>query len=273
MGFGIPDYKNLDLSGEAEAAARNMEDRAREPASQALFDSLVGPLIAPDTRVVLEVGCGTGALAARIADYNTQAYVLGTDKSEGMIRAARGLRASEGERQLSFELWDVTDPGAALSEAEFDLIASSVVIPYLTGEQTVDAVERFGGMLSTNGILAFFEQDIDTLEVTAPFPEFGERIARRTRAALTNPYLGLGLLPVLEEAGLETMPVESFAWTDRTYCPYVRRLLERTAKDLVKAGDASDDEATAWLEGIAELAARGEFLYSLTYRRIAGIKT
>ena len=272
MGFGIPDYKNLDLSGEAEIAARNMEDRAREPASQELFKRLLVPLLPPDTQYALEVGCGSGALAARIADYNSQTLVLATDKSEGMIRAARALHPGQYAHQLEYEVWDVTDADTKPSDPEFDLIVSSVMIPYLTAEQTVEVVRRLAGMLREEGVLAFIEQDLDTAKITAPFPELGEKIAQRSRASLTNPYMCLGLLPVLEAAGLRAMQVESFDWTDRTYCPYVRRLLERMAGDLVKAGGATEDEAQAWLRGIEELAEKGEFLYSLTYRRIAAVK-
>lgn len=259
MGFGIPDYKNLDLSGEAEIAARNMEDRAREPASQMLFDRLVAPLAAAS---VLEFGCGTGALAGRLASIG--ASILATDKSAVMIGAAKTLHP-----EISFAVWDVTDPNSVLEAGGFDLIVSSVVAPYFSGEETVAVIARLREMLKPGGVLAFIEQDIETLEIASSLPDFTARIVQRTLASTKNPYRCLGLAPLLE---LEPLPVVSFDWTDRTYCPYIRRLLDRTAKDMIGAGEASEEEAKAWLEEMESRSTNGDFLYSLTYRRIAGRK-
>ena len=81
----IPDYKNLDLSGEALQAAMRMEARAHEPASEQMFRQLVGPLLSPQVRTVLEFGCGTAALSRRIAQALPGAGVYATDKSDGML--------------------------------------------------------------------------------------------------------------------------------------------------------------------------------------------
>jgi hypothetical protein len=56
--IGIPNYQNLDPTGEAQAAADRMEARAREPASEVMFSELVAPLITFGTKRILEVGCG-----------------------------------------------------------------------------------------------------------------------------------------------------------------------------------------------------------------------
>ena len=47
--IGIPDYQNLNVSGEARYAAERMEARAREPASEAMFTELMAPLLTPST--------------------------------------------------------------------------------------------------------------------------------------------------------------------------------------------------------------------------------
>ena len=76
MAVGIPDYRNLELSGEARLAADGMEDRAREPASAEMFEKLVRPLLGPGVQRILEVGCGTGALAARMAQARPGARIF-----------------------------------------------------------------------------------------------------------------------------------------------------------------------------------------------------
>ena len=49
---------------EAAVAAERLEWRAQAPASQAMFDALVAPLL-PTTGRVLEVGAGTAPLARK----------------------------------------------------------------------------------------------------------------------------------------------------------------------------------------------------------------
>jgi SAM-dependent methyltransferase len=269
MGLGIPDYKNLDLSGEAGQTARNMEDRAREPASQELFNQLVVPLLHQNTDTVLEIGCGTAALSARIANANPDTYVLATDKSQIMIESAQMLRASQMLRNLAFRQWDVT--GEELGEADFDLIISSVVVPYLTPEEIVAAIARLAGMLTPVGILAFLEQDIFSLKITTGHPDFTAKYLKKIGLLIDNPHVGEGLVPLMEKQGLKPLPRKTFTWTDATYGPYVHRLLARTAKDMVSSGESSEEEAKAWLDSIEALAAEGKFLYSLDYKLIAAM--
>lgn len=91
----LPNYKNLDLSGEAQVAAQRMEARAREAASDALFEQLVAPLLTANVRNVLEIGCGTAALTRRIGHRYADASLYATDKSAGMVQAAQRLIQAE----------------------------------------------------------------------------------------------------------------------------------------------------------------------------------
>ena len=84
----LPEYKDLDLSGEVVQAATRMEARARETASEEMFRQLVAPLLAQGVKTVLEFGCGTAALSRRIAQAAPWATVYASDKSQGMLKAA-----------------------------------------------------------------------------------------------------------------------------------------------------------------------------------------
>src|SRR6187402_2506836 len=103
----IPDYNNLDLSGEARWAAERMESRAQEPASEAMFKELIAPLVTSETRNVLDIGCGTAGLARRIAAVAPAARVFATDKSAGMLQVAKVLAENEGLGNIAIEPWDV----------------------------------------------------------------------------------------------------------------------------------------------------------------------
>ena len=105
----LPDYKNLDLSGDAHQAAARMEARAQATASQEMFDQLVAPLLASRVKTVLEFGCGTAALSRRMAKAAPWAVVYASDKSEGMLKVARHLGESEDLHNIHLYPWDVLD--------------------------------------------------------------------------------------------------------------------------------------------------------------------
>lgn len=263
---GIYDYAKLDATGEARAAAERMEARAREPASEALFEALVAPLLGPGTKRVLEVGAGPGALARRVAKAAPRARVFASDKSEAMVAYAK-----ERAPYIEFRPWDVNDEAAFPFDraAPFDLIVSSVMIPYLTDEETASLVRRLAGRLTPGGVLAFIEQDLQTDTLAYPDYALLSRVyakdARKVRRTMA-----LGLRPVLRDAGLDVLPRASFLWTSDDYGPYLRDLLGRFGADAVRSGSITEDERKTFERTLDELSARGDFAYGLVYHRIAG---
>lgn len=270
---GIPNYRDLDLSGEARAAARRMEGRARAPASERMFDELVRPLLDPAPRSVLEVGCGTAALSRRIIRYLPGATVYAVDKSEGMLVAAREYAAMEPASggELVLGRWDVLDAAAFPFDLDkgFDLILSSVMVPYLDDGQTSALVRDLASRLAPGGTLAFVEQDLTTDTVNFPDFDLLRRVFAKDGRNLKK-TLALGLYPLLREAGLNLLPRRSFLWTDDEYGPYTRDLLARIADDALKAERITAGERRDWGSELESLAAAGEFYYGLVYHRIAG---
>ncbi|MGI8912023.1 MAG: methyltransferase domain-containing protein [Rubrobacteraceae bacterium] len=272
---GIPNYRDLDLSGESRAAAKRMEDRATAPASQAMFDALVAPLLdqSPGSPLnVLEVGCGTAALSRRVARRLPNGTVYAADKSEGMLAAAREYAEVEsgGGGELVLGRWDVLDASAFPFERDcFDVILSSVMAPYLDDEATAALVGDLTSRLTSGGTLAFIEQDLTTDTVNFPDFDLLRRVYARDERDLKR-TVTLGLRPLLREAGLDLLPRRSFLWTDDEYLPYTRELLDRIAADALKAGRITAAERERWTATLESLADAGDFYYGLVYHRIAG---
>jgi SAM-dependent methyltransferase len=266
----IPDYKNLDLSGEALQAASRMEARAQEKASEEMFQQLVFPLLTQEIKTILEFGCGTAALSRRIARAAPRAQVYASDKSEGMLKVARHLIDSENINNIRLALWDVLDEATFPFPAEhFDVIISSVVIPYLDDVQTISLIERLSSRLSPGGILAFVEQDLMTDAVNFPKFELFRGVITKDLRNLKG-TLALGLRPVLRAAGLEVLPRRSFLWTDDGYGVYTRDLLERFADAACDRGQITPDERNEWKKTLNELAESGDFYYGIVYHLVAG---
>lgn len=269
----IPDYKNLDLRGEALQAAMRMEARAQEQASEAMFQQLVVPLLTESpsqVKRVCEFGCGTAALARRIARFAPEMMVCASDKSAGMLGFAQRLIEQEGLTNLHLYAWDVLDEAAyPFPTAQFDLIISSVVIPYFDDDQAVELIAQFAAHLAPGGVLAFMEQDWMSDTVNYPgFDQANKVIGKDHRVYKQS--LGLGLRPMLRRAGLELLPRRSFLWSDDAYGPYTRDLLERFADSAYDRRRITVKERDEWKQTLNKLAASGDFFYGMVYHLVAG---
>lgn len=266
----LPDYQNLDLSGEARQAAARMEARAQEPASQEMFQQLVAPLLTSEVKTVLEFGCGTAALSRRIARAAAKTVVYASDKSEGMLKVAQSLVDLESISNIRLQLWDALGEDAfPFPTATFDLILSSVVIPYFDDAHAIPLINRLASLLSSGGILAFIEQDWASDAVYFPRAELVRKVLNK-EARQFKRSLALGLRPILREAGLQLLPRRSFLWTDDAYGAYTRDLLERFADAACDQGRITVEEREEWKKTLNDLAGSGDFYYGIVYHRVAG---
>jgi SAM-dependent methyltransferase len=266
---GIPRYEDLGLDEAALAAARRMEARAAMPASVAMYDQLVVPLVGAATRTVLEIGCGTAALARRIAASAPGAEVHATDKSQAMLRSAAACVAAGGHERVRLARWDATAPGAfPFLDTRYDLIVSSVMAPYLEDGATARLVCDLAGRLAPGGVLLFVEQDLLTDSLHFPSFDLLRRVYAKDARDLKR-TLALGLRPLLRAAGLAVLPRRSYLWTDEDYGPYTQELLGGIADAALGAGRIDDSERRAWDAALAALRSDGDFYYGIVYHRIA----
>ncbi len=267
----LPDYSNLDLSGEAKDTAARMEARSQVPASKDMFEFLLGPLLGEGVKTVLDVGCGTAPISRRIKAKRPELKVFACDKSAEMIRVAESLAKTEQLKGLEFKTWDVLNEGAFPFETKtFDLIVSSVMIPYFADEQIRDIVVRLAARLAPGGTLAFMEQDLMTDSLNYPDDLVKKIFAKEQRA--TRSTLSLGLRNTLREAGLEILPNRSYLWTEAQYGAYVRDLLGRFLKANLANGSMTQQEVEKANQTLEIRATEGDFFYSLNYHLIAGRK-
>ena len=102
----------------------------------------VAAMLAPGARV-LDAGCGTGRVAARLADLGYA--VVGVDVDESMIEVARELRPDLA--------WVVSGLGTLdLAEAGFDVVVlAGNVVPFVEVDELPVAAERLAAHLAPGG--------------------------------------------------------------------------------------------------------------------------
>ena len=174
---------------------------------QDMLDEVVAALdLRPGMRV-LDAGCGTGALEARLAERHPGVEVVAVDASPAMLARARRRTWSASPRFVDGDI----DGFLAKEKGQFDRVVSVSVIwaladPHRTIEHMTDHLAEGGRMVHATPRWRF---RFDLLVVRHL------QRARGVRAFLR----ALGLLPALAVAGLLNLAlvlrVLSTAWRDR----------------------------------------------------------
>jgi ubiquinone/menaquinone biosynthesis C-methylase UbiE len=75
-----------------ERLAHAMETRAASPQMRKINEAFMSSVVFPQDARVLEIGCGSGPVAAMLAQWPDVAEVVGVDPSLVMLEKARELR-------------------------------------------------------------------------------------------------------------------------------------------------------------------------------------
>ncbi len=153
----------------------------------------------------------------------------------------------------------------------FNLIFSSVMMPYLDEDEQRQVVDRLATRLGVGGVLCFLEQ-----ELLSDFVTLGDiDLERRALGKDVRSVVGLpahAIRGMMRDVGLELLEEERCLWSCNAYTPYVQRVLEASTDAAVTAGRMTSAERTKALEAARALDASGDFSYGITYRQIAGVR-
>ena len=107
---------------------------------------LIAELDLRGTERILDLGCGDGALTARIADLVPNGEVVGIDASRGMIEAAR----SKERKNLRFLLMDINELNYV---EQFDVVFSNATLHWIKDHRRL--LRNVGRALLKGGKLRF----------------------------------------------------------------------------------------------------------------------
>ncbi|HEV7465018.1 MAG TPA: class I SAM-dependent methyltransferase [Candidatus Dormibacteraeota bacterium] len=129
-------------------------------------DSVVAELRAAGSRRVLDVGCGTGILAARIGEDGRGARVLGCDLSMGMLRRAAARVRGAWVQGDALRL--------PLRDGALDAVVSTQAFHFLPDRRA--ALAEFHRVLRPGGLLVIAMVNPRTLAISRLMSRAGTRI-------------------------------------------------------------------------------------------------
>jgi ubiquinone/menaquinone biosynthesis C-methylase UbiE len=259
----MPDvYASIETAEEAvlERLVEVLELRAAEPAQRAMLEDYLGDLPLPDGARVLEVGCGTGAVARAIAGRPGVGEVVGLDPSPVFVDRAR--RLAEGTANLAY----VVGNGTALpyDDGAFDAVVFHTVLSHIP--DAAGALAEAARVTDAGGALAVFDGDYATTTVALGDHDALQVCVDAAVAALVHdPYLVRRLGTLVRAAGWEVARLRSHGYVANEDPGYILTLIDRGADTLVAAGELGEAVAEALKAEARRRVTAGEFFGHIAY--------
>ena len=264
----MPDvYASIESADEAvqERLADVLELRAADAGQQAMLEDYLADLPLPDGARVLEVGCGTGAVARTLAVRPGVGEVVGLDPSPVFVRRARQIAA--GVDNLSY----VVGGGTALpfDDGTFNAVVFHTVLSHIP--EAGAALAEAARVTAAGGALAAFDGDYATTTVA-----LGDRdplqvcVDAAMDALVHDRYLVRRLGTLVRAAGWEVVRLRSHGYVESEDPGYMLTLVDRGADTLVTAGRLGGDAADALKAEARRRVAAGEFFGHIAYASLIG---
>jgi len=107
---------------------------------------------------ILDLACGPGEWALRVAQEYPDKHVVGVDLSERMIQYA-SVQAEASDINAHFQVMDITQP-LAFPDASFDLVNMRMVMGFMKKESWPQLLAECLRVLRPGGIIRITEQEV-----------------------------------------------------------------------------------------------------------------
>jgi len=216
-----------------------MELRAAQPKQRAMLASYLAELHLPPAARILEVGCGSGAIARFLAARPGVAEVIGVDPSPFFVARARELaletpRTADAvvQADLRFEVADGRSLG--LGEQTFDAVVIHTVLTHVPGPELMLAEAH--RVLRPGGSLALFEGDNSTASVAiGNCDPLQACVDAAVEALVHDRWIVRRISHLVQAAGFTVHSFRGHSYID-TEASYMMTLVDRGADFLVAWG-------------------------------------
>ena len=255
-------YATIEQADEAlqRRLADVLELRAADPQQRAMLDAYLADLALPDGARVLEIGCGTGAVARTIATRPHISEVVGIDPSPIFIE--RAWLEAAAAAPLSFTVADGRElPFAA---AAFDAVVCHTALCHIPGPER--AVAEAARVTKTEGWLAVFDGDYTTTTVaTSGCDPLQACVDAAVETLVHDRFLVRHLPALVRAAGWNIVRMRSHGYVETDEPAYMLTIVDRGADALVALGRLDAQTADALKSEARLRAERGAFFGHIAY--------
>jgi SAM-dependent methyltransferase len=214
---------------------------------------------------VLELGCGTGDDARRLAgEVGPQGRVVGIDVSQAMVAEAR-RRAEGSGLPVEFRVGDAT--ALDLPDGAFDAVRSERMFLYVPDPATVLAEIR--RTTRSGGRVVVSDLDLDTIVFDHPDPQLARRMVGVFADGFAQGRIGRRLPALFRQAGLRDVEAAPLALSGFPYDLLISVFHGALAGPLA-AGAINREEVERLWAGLEDLERAGGVFFVLTTVIVSG---
>lgn len=215
---------------------------------------------------VLDVGCGTGADALRMAEQVApRGRVVGLDHSPEMIAEARD-RARGSDRPIEFVQGDAS--AIDFADGSFDRSRCDRVLSHIADPMPV--IQELVRVVRPGGLVLASDLDVGTMFVNSSDRELAARLASGLADSVANPWSGRNLQHQLHDAGLRD--IRSVPTVILNAVAFMRMVFAYTLGQLVEAGETTPDRVAAFWDELERAEREGWLCSGVTVFTVTGRK-
>ncbi len=247
-----------------ERLIARLESRAQDSVFSRLFENYLVRIALPPSARILDVGCGTGALARQLAhrgDFKGRA--IGVDQCGHFIEAANRYAQAEhlGER-VSFQVGDAHR--LDFSADTFDVVIAHTLISHVT--EPLAVLGEMARVVRPGGTVVIFDGDYASLTYAFPDHGFGHQMdIALANATFNNPRIMRDLPRLLPESGLELTAAWGDAVAEIGNGSYFKSFMDTYAPYVKRAGLFPTQAVDVWLKEQYQAMASGSFFAACNY--------
>lgn len=247
-----------------EALAARFEARGRHPVFSRMLGHYLEAMDIDAASAVLDLGCGTGIAARRIAARRQFAgTVVGIDRSPYLVAAAHHLARDDGVADhAEFRVGDAGRIDTA--DGTYDAVVAHTLLSHVDDPRSV--LDEAARVLRAGGMLGVFDGDYASLTFGHPDPDMARRYDDAlVRSIVTGPRVMRQLPRLLQTAGFELTSSLAYVVADVGTADVWASAIDTYRRLMPQAGLVTEADADAWADQLQQDAAAGVFFGSCNY--------
>jgi SAM-dependent methyltransferase len=260
-----PYNRTHELNAAATSAiATRLERRGEDPFFVQMLDDYLDAMEVENARLVLDVGCGTGVAARRLASRaRFQGRVVGVDRSAELIAVATDKAVQAGlADKVDLRVGDATSLGDLAGQC--DAAMAHTLVSHVDDPPAV--LKEIAGCVRPGGRLAVFDGDYASWVYGGANAAAGQALADAVISGIiTAPHV-MRILPAHVHAlGLELIGTKSYVLAEIGTASFFASSLATSPTLLPLAGVADADTVQRWVDIQLQNSADGTFFGSINF--------